>query len=90
MGMMIRSFFPEPHLALLRLIEYADHEPMSQSQQKQVLIFACKGIAVTILFYVMAQLCSSVLGFTEFYSCQWGDTMPTCTQAYNSSQQLLS
>jgi hypothetical protein len=48
MGMMIRSFFPEPHLALLRLIEYADHEPMSQSQQKQVSIFACKGIAVTI------------------------------------------
>jgi len=30
-----------------------------------------------IPFYVMAQLCSSVLGFAEFYSCQWDDTMPT-------------
>ena len=44
MGTMIRSFFPELHLALLRLIEYvvvADHEHMSR--RKQVLIFACEG-----------------------------------------------
>lgn len=40
MGTMIRSFFPELYFALLGLIEYADHERMSQSQRKQV---SCKG-----------------------------------------------
>jgi hypothetical protein len=69
MGTMIRSVFPEPHFALLRLIEYANG-----SKSRSLLV---RGIVVMIPFYVMAQLCSSVLGFAEFYSCQWDDTMPT-------------
>ena len=69
MGTAIRPFFPEPHFALLRLIECAN-----RSKSRSLLV---RCIVVMILFHVMAQLCSSVLGFAEFYSCQWDDTMPT-------------